>query len=227
MKLPRLWPDALRQTRLMTWAPLLIPVLVFLTLADRWYPSYAEHRERHAEVALRLERAQALADLLPRYQEKADAQADGVEAAKKTALTNEQVDASVAQIKQHLQSMLTAEFIDEVPQFDITPDAPEGSSAGSALLLRVDLRLLVSPQQLAGLEARLLPFKDRFVPVEMELTVVPDPKRASRQLDARFHFRVMHMDKAPVTADASASVPPAAATVPPSNASSLPPQPTR
>jgi hypothetical protein len=205
MKLPRLWPDALRQTRLMTWAPLLIPVLVFLTLADRWYPSYAEHRERHAEIALRLERAQAVADLLPRYQEKADAQIDGVEAAKKTALTNEQVDASL----------------------DITPDTPEGTSAGSALLLRVDLRLLVSPQQLAGLEARLLPFKDRFVPVEMELTVVPDPKRASRQLDARFHFRVMHMDKAPVTADASASVPPAAATVPPSNASSLPPQPTR
>lgn len=215
MKLPRLWPDALRHTRLMTWAPVFIPVLVFLTLADRWYPDYAEHRERHADTEMRVARAQAVADLQPRYEEKIAAQTDAFNTATTTALVNEQVDASIAQLRQHIQSILTAEFVDEVPQFDITAETQEGTNGnavGPAVLLRVTLRLLVSPQQLAGLEARLLPLKDRLVPVEMELKVVPDPKRASQQLEVQMRFHALHLD-APAVAE-TAPAPSGAAAVP-------------
>jgi hypothetical protein len=183
----------------MTWAPLLIPVLIFLTLADHWYPDYAEHRERHADTQLRLERAQAVADLKPRYQEKADSQAEGFKQAKAQGLSNEQVDASIAQLRQHIQGLLVAEFVDEVPQFDIVAEPSEQvSNPTPAALLRVDLRFLASPQQLAGLEAKLLAFKDRLVPIEMEVRVVPDPKRASQQLDVRWRFQALHLDAAAV-----------------------------
>jgi hypothetical protein len=201
MKPPRLWPDALRHTRLMTWAPLLIPVLLGLTVADRWYPGYAEHRERHADAESRLARAQAVADLKPRYDEKIAAQTEAVAMAQGHALVNETVEASVSQLQTHLQSMIVAEFIEEVPQLDITPDAP----IGPASVLRVEWRLLVSPQQLAGLEARLLPFKDRLRPVTVTLKVVPDPKRASQQLEAHLRFHALHIDAAAVV-----SAPPAA-----------------
>jgi hypothetical protein len=197
MKPPRLWPDALRQTRLQTWAPLLIPLLALALLADRWYPDHAEHRERHADTTLRLARAQALADVQPRYQEKAQAQTEPFKSTLTSALINDSAETSISQLKQHLHSLLTAVHVDDIPQLDIEL----GLQDGPATWLRVELRFLASPQQWAALETRLLPLKDRLTVNAIDVTVVPDPKRASQQLNIRMRLHAVHVDAAAVATE--------------------------
>lgn len=181
---PRPLADAARQTPLVSWLSLLIAPLLLALAYDQFAAPYQEAQETLQDVEVRLQKAQTLAQIAPRLRQQLEALTERSQIAQARAYRADTLDAAQEALRQDLQSALSAIYLQPELPPQVQATGPNGVAATDAqpAALSVQLRAMGVPQQLYALELELARLGGKLHLTELQAQVLPDPARASQQL---------------------------------------------
>lgn len=187
MKAKSLLRDSLRSVSRNTWFALMALVLGLLLLVDRFYPPYQERMDARDDAVVRAERAQALADVLPKFQEKLDSSNETFQQLWGQSYVNADAEQSSAQFRDQVALAIRDSRIAEPVGLTVQSD-PVGQSA----ILTVSAQFQALPHQLTELEKRLLASPRRVHVSALEIKVVPNTLHGGLQLGVSMTLKALH-----------------------------------
>lgn len=188
MNSSNLFQASVRSVSRQTWAVLAALVLGVLLLADGYYPDYVEQLEKRDDLVLRAQRTRALAELLPKFQQKLADQDATYQLAVAQSFVNPDASTSVDQFRGMVRTIFQDTRIMDASD-PVVDQQPEGNTS----VLTLVTQFTCIPRQLAELERQLLAAPKRIQATALHAEVVPDPLSGGQQLKVSLTLMAVHL----------------------------------
>ena len=179
--------DSLKSVHRNTWLVLVVLGLGLLLLADRFYQPYRERMDDRADAVLRAERAQALADVLPKFQAKLDADNARAQPLIAQSFIHDNPEQSLAQFRERVDAAIRESGISGTVNLNAESDA-----TGQSAVLSLTAQFQSFPQQLTDLEQRLLALPWLVHVRAIEIKVMPNAPDGVPQLGVVMTLKALH-----------------------------------
>jgi len=179
--------DSLKSVHRNTWLVLVVLGLGLLLLADRFYPPYRERMDDRADAVMRAERAQALADVLPKFQAKLDADNARAQPLIAQSFIHDNPEQSLAQFRERVDAAIRESGISGTVNLNAESDA-----TGQSAVLSLTAQFQSFPQQLTDLEQRLLALPWLVHVSAIEIKVMPNTPDGVPQLSVVMTLKALH-----------------------------------
>lgn len=179
--------DSLKAVHRNTWLVLVVLVLGMLLLADQLYPPYRERMEDRDDAVMRAERAQALADVLPKFQAKLDADNARAEPLIAQSFIHDDAEQSLTQFRERVDAAIRESGITGASNL-----TAESHATGQSAVLSVTAQFQSFPQQLTDLEQRLLALPWQIHVSAIDIKVIPNAPDGVPQLGVAMTLNALH-----------------------------------
>lgn len=183
--------DSLKAVNRNTWLVLAVLLLGLLLLVDQLYPPYRERIEARDDAVTRAERVQALADVLPKFQAKLDADNALAQPLIAQSFIHDDPEQSLVQFRERVDAIIRETGLSETAHL-----TSEAHAAGQSAVLTVTAQFQSFPQQLSDFEQRLLALPWQIHVSAIEIKVVPNALDGVQQLGVAMTLKALHAPSA-------------------------------